>query len=185
MNLDTEKYLAPLRKENNFPVFDPRIVYAPTDVGAWRVVLIHQLTEDENQGAHNVYVDCLDKEGERVGVAKLLNLHYGWEGSEELLLAPFEKLAPEPVANFPIFKGTMNWVEIADSDFSDRVTNLTAQEGHSSWYIVWQWQEAATVKPPVDQGFVVIAKKKIRELLRKLAAGENLAAIVQVEEWLQ
>lgn len=189
MNLDTEKYLAPLRKENNAPVTGSQVESAPAGDKVCRAVLIHPFTDEENaDGDHHVFIDLLDENGERFPAGGGWFVRHGWDNMRPDEMpdpAPFEKQPPEPVANVPIHGGASVWISILSYGDSDRVKGLASRNGHSSWYIVFQRQEAATVKPPVDVGFVTIAKKKVREVLRLLAAGEDLAAIVQVEEWLQ
>lgn len=149
MNLDTAKYLEPLRRIDNPRVQSSQV--APFSGGlGWRCVLLRELTPQENDsnaagegGGHAVYVDCIDFAGKRY-LPAANKIRYGWEGmtvAEMPPLSPFEKDAPEPGGNVPIFMGQNLWVEIWDvaGHASDRVGGLSsAPTGHKSFYVVFQ-----------------------------------------------
>ena len=57
------------------------VTLLPAEVAAgqvyWRVIGVHHLTPEENQGKHAVYVDALDSAGERVDDATRASLGLG------------------------------------------------------------------------------------------------------------
>ena len=67
----------------------------------WRVLGIHHLTGDENNGNHNIYFDVLDKDGQRINGARI---KWGWEGmrpNEHPNDVIVDKPPNEPGANLP------------------------------------------------------------------------------------
>ncbi len=128
---------------------------AATGGHCWRVVGVHHLTPEENQGNHVVYVDLLDERGNRVD-AKNLSLEWGWEGQrpdEKVEPRRFDKPADEPATNVELYSGQLLWVRVAgDGLASDTVTNLHTKHadepgpqgqkwnsiGHHSFYILFQ-----------------------------------------------
>ena len=173
MNLDREKYLTPLRRPNNPPLVGGKVESARAGGGpAWRCVFIHSMTDAEEGDTHNVYVDLLDAEGKSITATDRIRIQYGWENMAAdvgNLYAPCEKLAPEPLANVPIFRGAHVWVKV---DFlgvpSDRAFGFNIDpDGHESFYAVFQAidEDALPVAPrtvnvPVDMLFDVEAKLK-------------------------
>lgn len=65
----------------------------------WRVLGIHHLTPEENQGNHNVFIEMLCKQGDREGFRAI---HWTWEGRRENQPAP------------PIFAGQKPHNELVD-----------------------------------------------------------------------
>lgn len=121
----------------------------------WRVIGIHHLTPEENQGRHAVYVDVVDEAGNRVHNPNL-RLRWGWEGQrpdEQTVPKPLDKPDSEPAANLDLYKGQHLWVQIeGDGLPSDRVCNCHTNHadepgphgetwnsiGHHSFYVLFQ-----------------------------------------------
>lgn len=129
----------------------------------WRVIGIHHLTPEENQGKHAVYIDVVDEAGNRVHNPNL-RLRWGWEGQR-----PDEQTAPklldkpdsEPATNLDLYKGQHLWVQIeGDGLPSDRVCNCHTNHpdepgphgetwnslGHHSFYVLFQCTSQAPVQ---------------------------------------
>jgi len=79
MNLDTRRYLRLLEKANN-PIFDGWNITPTKAIDKWRCVHVHKLQVDESQGNHNVYVDVLDKDGQRIAHPSV-TISFGFTGS--------------------------------------------------------------------------------------------------------
>ena len=193
MNLDTSKYLDALKRVDN-----PPVVSAHVDTGeaglyiyTWRCVLLHELTEAENQGSHNVYIDLLTRDGIRIGTS-LFNprIAYGWAGmavSEAPTPLKLEKPEPEPGFNFPLWGDASNWCSVKDGGVpSDTVHGLQGGYEHKSFYVVFQFQE--TPAPPIDDeaGFVTVQRKKVRSVLNSLKQLGGMAQneVKELEAWL-
>ncbi len=167
MNLDTDKYLSALRQTNNPRVTPSTATVTPCNRG-WKLVLFHELTPEENEGGHNVYIDCLDAFGRRF-LPTANRVRFGWENMQPGELpppSPFEKAAPEPGANIPVFPGQNLWVEILDitGSQSDRVSGInTAPTGHKSVYLAFQL--GSEQRP--DGGTVTVSLAKLRELQKR------------------
>ena len=167
MNLNPAKYLLRMYRHDNPVVADDRVVPAAGD-DAWRCVLIHELTEEESQGSHNIYVDCLFSDGGRVAANPTYSLSFGWDGMREdetPPLVPFEKPVGEPVANVNLASPSqVTWVEVVDvagQVGSDRVVGLSSgPHGHRSWYVVFQRQ----IGKPAPVGYVTISKQELLAL---------------------
>lgn len=124
----------------------------------WRVALVHHLLPSENRGKHNVYIEVLDKKGQRVS-----GLEAAWEWYGQLPHEPsppisLDKGDDEPAGNLPIFKGQRISVWIS-GESSDKVHNLHTMHadegdgntwGHHSFYVVFQRAGSSIVAPPVD-----------------------------------
>lgn len=90
----------------------------PQGTAYWRVIRVHHLTPEENQGKHHIYLDVLDEAGQRVMGAQA---RVTWEGGEQVITV--DKPASEPGSNFPLWKWQVASVEMLGLP-SDRVTNL-------------------------------------------------------------
>ena len=181
MNLDTRKYLEPLEKANNPIASDWWIHRATPTTGdyVWRCVHVHKLSDAENEGAHNVYIDLLDINGKRIDwITDLLVIRYGWEGmrSEE---APtgltIDKKAPEPGTNFALFKGMIAscWCESGTLQaYTDGAWNLDAEDGHTSYYVIFQHQlfKYGEVTAPHQPNTVIVPMDVILDIEAKAKA---------------
>jgi hypothetical protein len=111
----------------------------------WKVIKVHHLSPVENHANHNVYVDLLDEDGNRIYGAKALMTWQGGQGE-----ATIDKPENEPGTNFPLWKHQVGAVEGVGLP-SDKVTNLHSghpdEAGppawgntlfHHSFYVVFQ-----------------------------------------------
>jgi len=108
----------------------------------WRVVRVHHLTPDENEGRHELFAEVLDEHGKPVPEARL---RVTWPGGEDTLVLP-AKPGGAPAASFALFKGQACAVAPADSA-GDRVVGLHSDHpeeeggnapGQHSFRVVWQ-----------------------------------------------
>lgn len=141
LRMDTRRVLRTLEKPNNPPAqWD---IVRSTAIDAWRCVHVEKLSDEDNQGNHCVYVDVIDKTGQRIAKPNV-KLDYGWGGIT--LDTAFEKPAWEPGANFTMSAGMNAWCSIGNGDI---VQGLRGEHGHTSYYVVFQLQKAGQVTPPV------------------------------------
>jgi hypothetical protein len=142
---------------NNAEAYAVRVELADVSLGDtyWRVIGVHHLTPEENQGNHHVYVEALDEHGQRVPDMGV-RLRWGWEGQrpdQQITPTPFDKPANEPAANLPVFSGQKIWIEVMGHGLpSDKVVNLHTDhpdepaatgevwnsKHHHSFYVVFQ-----------------------------------------------
>ena len=131
----------------------------------WKVIKVHHLSPVENHGNHNVYVDLLDEEGNRIYGAKARMTWQGGQGE-----ATIDKPEDEPGTNFPLWKHQVGTVEGVGLP-SDKVVNLHSghpdEPGppawgntlfHHSFYVVFQRtikDGEPTQKNSVIQGTVI------------------------------
>ena len=163
MNLDTRRYLRQLEKPDN-PLFDGWNITPTTATYKWRCVHIHKLADAENQGNHNVYVDLIDESGQRIA-HPAEKLYFGWSGSATHS-TEFEKPEWEPGANFMLTAGEYAWCQIGTG--SDIVNDLLGEAGHTSYYIVFQRQNAAVVTPPHQPEMVTVPVSLIDDIKAKV-----------------
>ncbi len=70
---------------------------------AWRCTQVHHMTGEENQGRHNVFIDCI-LNGQAVRDGKL-QIEWGWEGQRSDEASPpkvCDKRAPDHCTDIPI-----------------------------------------------------------------------------------
>lgn len=122
--------------------------------GEWKVAKIHHLTPEENRGRHNIYIDALDEQGQRLQGQRL---HWGWDGGGAQMPLNMDKPAGEPMCNIPIFRGQVIYVSMGEK--SPTVVGLHSMHGdelgpngeiwnsngHHSFYIAFQ--KAGSVAP--------------------------------------
>lgn len=124
-------------------------------VAAYRIIGVHKLTGFENSGKHNLFIDVLDKDGQRI--QKLVD--WGWEGQrqgEESRPLVLDKPPSEPSGNIVIWAGQRIWARIMNqpTDVIHGVHTGLPDEGngntwgHFSYYCVWMWDEGTP--DPVD-----------------------------------
>lgn len=158
---------------------------------AWRVEGVRHLPAGENGGRHHVFVDAYDEDGRGLRGRQDMRVAWDWDGrhgDEEAKPAPFEKSAPEPMANIALGHGQVArvWIE-GDNTPSDVVANLHTNhddegEGvtrfHHSFAVVFR-KARENVQPdvpptappspqPVDGERAAIAAR-----LREMAADAN------------
>lgn len=141
---------------------------APVTTGEtyWQVVGIHHLTPEENRSRHNIFVDALDEQGQRI---RDLQIGWNWEGNGDTP-APrrLDKPANEPGCDIPLFDGVFRlWVVGAPSDEAfgfhyrhadEPATNgeLLNTFGHHSFYVVFQRARKDAVQPGDDDHDTVV-----------------------------
>lgn len=124
------------------------------DGAIWRVAEARHLTPEENKGRHNVFVDAIDDQGQRVTGAML------WWGDTGGVVGKMsmDKPAGEPMCNVPVWSGQMVYVSMGDN--SESVVGLHTMHGdelgpngeiwnsngHHSFYIKFQKAGAVAVK---------------------------------------
>lgn len=161
MNLDTRRYLSQLFRPNN-PTADNWSIRSASPASGdtvWRCVFVRRLSDDENQGNHNVYIDLIDRNGLRIDVANGVTLRYKWTGMRDDESPPpliVEKPSPEPGMNFPIFRGMDASCQL--SGVSDEVYGLNAENGHTSYYVVFQIQQNQYIEvtPPHQPNMIIV-----------------------------
>lgn len=113
----------------------------------WRAVEARHLSPEENKGKHNIYVDAVDEDGQRV---QGVSLRWAWDGGGEQKPIAMDKPEGEPMCNIPMWKGQM--VAVWRGEDSDIVTGLHTMHGdeagpggelwnsngHHSFYIKFQ-----------------------------------------------
>ena len=134
-------------------------------------LLVHALSNEEEQGVHNVYIDLLDPDGHRLQPTAAIAIEYGWDGmqsNEKPPFAPLEKSSPEPLANIPLYRGQRLWVGVKDAIGSDIAQNFTSDpDGHQSFYVVFQRQSKTTV--PQKPNTITVSMDVILDIERRLA----------------
>ncbi len=134
----------------------------------WKITGVRHLPPDENRGRHNIFVDAIDEQGQRVRDPNL-RIHYTWEGrraDEPAPPKPLDKPDNEPAGNLDVYKGQIitAWLE-GDGLPSERVAGLhtdhndeQASDGtngntrfHHSFQVTFQ-QARAEAAPVVDEG---------------------------------
>ncbi len=126
----------------------------------WKVIKVHHLSPVENHGNHNVYVDLLDENGQRIYGAKARMTWQGGEGE-----ATIDKPENEPGTNFPLWKHQVTTVEGVGLP-SDKVVNLHSghpdEPGppewgntlfHHSFYVVFQ-RKIKDGEPPEKESII-------------------------------
>jgi hypothetical protein len=109
----------------------------------WKAIGVHHLSPEENQTGHNVYLEALDEDGQRVSDVEVV---WTWEGNAETYKVSLDKPANEPAGNI-----VMHWDQRValwvSTGFSDEVVNLHIMHpdeapgntrGHHSFYVVFQ-----------------------------------------------
>ncbi len=163
MNLDTRKYLRLLEKPDN-PLFDDWNITPTSAIDKWCCVYARKLSDAENEGSHNVYVDVLDINGQRIAHPNV-TVSFGWAGSTTQTTV-FEKPEWEPGANFMLTAGENAWCAIGND--SDIVNGLFGEAGHTSYYIVFQRQSTGEVTAPHQPEMVTVPVSLINDIKAKL-----------------
>ncbi len=105
---------------NDAEAYGVEIIPAAVEPGQvyWKVIRVHHLTPEENNGRHHIFLDAVDEEGNRL-YGSLFTI--SWDGGSDTVT--IEKEPPEPGANFPMWKWQVCSVEGMGAP-SDRVINL-------------------------------------------------------------
>lgn len=145
-----QKYLAqPANDAANYGVSIMRTKAA----NCWRCIGAYHLTPSQNRGRHNVFIECLDENGNRVKDAVI-----SWTESMD---RPTQTKRPdkpdnEPATDIPLNAQDTVTVTVSDgiARDSDSVGNLHFRHthlgdwGHHSYYLVWQRQSGIVTEPP-------------------------------------
>ena len=170
MNLNTSQYLTPLARQNNTPITGGNVL-SVTAISAWKCVFVHALSNEEEQGAHNVYIDMVDEGGRRLQPTAALSIEYGWDGmqsNEKPPLAPLEKLSPVKRDVGEWFRGQRLWVGVKDVIGSDIAQNFTSDpDGHQSFYVVFQRQSKGV--EPQKPNTISVGMDVVLDIERRLA----------------
>ncbi|MFN8456826.1 MAG: carboxypeptidase-like regulatory domain-containing protein [Anaerolineae bacterium] len=142
-------------------VYKLRIVEANVAEGEtyWKVIGVHHLLPDENRSNHNVFLEALDENGQRIK-NPIAWAGWTWQGrrdNERADPVPLDKPAGEAAGNIALHDGQIVSVWINGQardgkDKSDRVENLDIIHpdepgpsgekwntiGHHSFYVVFQ-----------------------------------------------
>lgn len=158
---------------NDAAAYGVRIVSAEVAEGEsyWRVIGVHHLTPEENRGKHNVFLEALDENGQRVR-NPIAWAGWTWEGrrpEEAANPVPLDKPDNEPANNIVMHFGQIVsvWINGLTPDaaaISDQVENCHTSHpdelgpsgevwnsiGHHSFYVVFQRtrHEGGIVEPP-------------------------------------
>lgn len=142
-------------------VYKLRIVEANVAEGEtyWKVIGVHHLLPDENRSNHNVFLEALDENGQRIK-SPIAWAGWTWQGrrdNERADPVPLDKPIGEAAGNIALHDGQIAsvWIKGGSRDAqdkSDRVENLDIIHpdepgpngekwntiGHHSFYVVFQ-----------------------------------------------
>lgn len=173
LRADTRRVLDQLKQPNN-PVANWDITKAKS-LSKWRCVYVERIPDDQNEGNHCVYVDLISGDGLRINNDPF-PVAFGWSGNNETHFVKLEKPAFEPAANFVLSAGMNAWCSVWTTDnSSDIVNRLYGEHGHTSYYVVFQYQNAdSQPQPRPDGGSVTVNLADLRKwqkMARELSAG--------------
>ena len=162
---------------NDAAAYEVRIIPAEVAAGEsyWQVIGIHHLLPVENQGKHNVFLEALAENGQRVKDPYAW-AGWTWEGrhpDERADPVPLDKSIQEPAGNIVMYYGQIvsvwiNGLAPDAAEKSDRVENLHTNHpdelgpngevwnsiGHHSFYLVFQ-RTRRGVEPPPPEGYLI------------------------------
>jgi hypothetical protein len=139
----------------------------------WRVIGVHHLTPEENQGKHNLFIDVLNKDGQRVYGSQV---SWDWEGMRpEETPQPLVIDKPEnEIADIAMGRGQKISIWLPDSDEVINLHTGHADElgpngevwnswGHHSFIVVFQEidGDGPIDPPPVEATYSVIGELQI------------------------
>lgn len=163
--------MRPLEKPDN-PLFDGWNITPAKASDKWCCVYARKLSDAENEGSHNVYIDVIDESGQRIAHPNV-TVSFGWTGSATQSTI-FEKPAWEPGANFMLTAGENAWCSIGND--SDIVNGLLGEAGHTSYYIVFQRQSVGEVTAPHQPEMITVPVSLINDIKAKSAALQEAIA---------
>ena len=127
------------------------VLVDPTpEQGYWRLVSAHWLDPVESQGRHHIFVEILDKEGNRqTGVPIAIT----WNDGAFTIVS--EAKPGEPwAANFPMFALAPAYAAQPQGAPADMVTGMGLgsledpnRGHHTSYGLTWQWVEGEVAGP--------------------------------------
>jgi len=126
----------------------------------WAVILVHHLTGIENADKHNVYMDVLDEQGNRVPKAEVALTWVGQRPSEQVAPVVIDKPPYEPGGNYAMDKKQFLSFWVHDDTYpSDKVTGLSLEHndegegntwGHHSFLVVWMLVIQKIIPPVIE-----------------------------------
>lgn len=123
----------------------------------WKVRGVYHLTGSENGGNHNLFLDVVDQNGQRIMRHTVM---WNWAGNAGPLPNPviIDKPPNEAGGNIAIW-GNMEWIEAWIEGNSDRVYGIRSSHpdeesgnnwGHHSFYAVFQKVIITEEEPPIE-----------------------------------
>jgi hypothetical protein len=181
-----QEFLESKTVTNNAALYDVTIEPANVPDGAWywKIIGVHHLLPNENDGKHNLFMDALDENGGRMAE----KVAWTWVGKRADELAPaivLNQPDTDPAGNLAIWMNQTISARI-DHQYSDTISNVHTRHadepignsvGHHSFYVVWQWTKKEekpkppVVPPPADSAEEVLLQ--IKQLLDAYFAGKN------------
>lgn len=140
LRMDARPVLKALEKPNNPRATGWKITPFSGDRG-WRCVHVQKLSPEDGGGNHSVYIDVINEDGQRIAKPNVL-VEFGFGSGNSI--AYFEKPQWEPNANFVIGAGVNAHCLIKGNFPSDLVRNLQGENGHTCYYLVFQFCEGDT-----------------------------------------
>jgi len=121
--------------DNDAESYGVTIVPAAVDPGTlyWKCTRVHHLTQAENNGNHNVFVNVFG-----LAPGEVAHVRLEWQNGSDRI--PLDKPYPaEPMGNAPLWKGQIVSVEVAHELDSDRVDGLSTAHpdeppGNTLWH---------------------------------------------------
>lgn len=121
----------------------------------WRIIGIRHLTGTENNGNHNVYLEMIDRHGNKIRGG---NIAWTWEGrhqNEPANPVVLDKPDREPGGNITMHAGQKVTVGVKDvlTDKAGLFHTSHADEepgntwGHHSFYVLWQLTDPGITEP--------------------------------------
>lgn len=127
----------------------------------YKIVRVHHLTPEENNGMHNLFMDVLDEQGQRVYSTQVVVHNVNGQS----YTATIDKPANEPGTNVPIGPADTLGARLAIG--SDAVTGIHTRHpdegpvtgwghpgnttGHHSFLVVWKRTTAGGTTPPPEE----------------------------------
>lgn len=157
LRMDTRPVLKTLEKQNNKRADWNTLPFSRSS--GWKCVHAQKLSEYDGGGNHSVYIDVINEDGQRIAKPNV-SIEFGWGDGPRI--ANFEKPEWEPGANYMLSAGMNSSCTIKGHFPSDIVTNLLGESGHTSYYVVFQFQSKATL--PANDDTIAEIKRKVAEL---------------------
>jgi hypothetical protein len=130
----------------------------------FRLLGVHHLLPEENQGKHNLFICVLNEQNE---IMRFIHIKWRWEGHNKDELVYLDKPLNEPSGNISVWGGMRVWAEVQSLvNQSDRVVGIHTTHpdehgpqgqvwnslGHHSFFAVWRLTTKGTepLKPGPD-----------------------------------
>lgn len=150
-----QKRLAIGDVENDAEAYGVSIEAVAPTAPFWRIIGIHHLLGHENNGKHNVYLEMIDRHGNKIRGGKVA---WTWEGrrvDEPANPVTLDKPDWEPGGNITMHANqkVSVWIDDDLTDIADLFHTGHADEepgntwGHHSFYVLWQLTDPGTTNP--------------------------------------